>query len=114
MSSTAPDFREDEPVWVRYAEWVSTAHDKFYEVRVDMDEDGTFWLTKRWGRRPDSGGGQVKNEVYQSMQQAVNTATAALAGKVKKGYVECDRPLGASQRVVKETGADFYADDEAF
>jgi predicted DNA-binding WGR domain protein len=111
---TAPDFREDEPAWVRYAEWISAAHDKFYEVRVDMGDDGTFYLTKRWGRRPDSGGGQVKSEVYQSMEQAVNTASAALAGKVAKGYAEVERPYGASQRVVKETGPDYYADEEAF
>jgi predicted DNA-binding WGR domain protein len=112
---TAPDFREDEPDWVRYAEWISAAHDKFYEVRVDMGDDGAFYLTKRWGRRPDAGGGQTKIEVYQQMQQAVSTAAAALAGKVSKGYTECERPYGASQRVVKETGPDYYADDaEAF
>jgi predicted DNA-binding WGR domain protein len=111
---TAPDFREDEPVWVRYAEWISAAHDKFYEIRIDMDDAGAFWLTKRWGRRPDDGGGQVKPEQYQTLSAAQNQGLAKFSEKLKKGYVETARPYGASQRVVHEHGSDYYADDEAF
>jgi predicted DNA-binding WGR domain protein len=115
MSDTAPDFREEEPVWVRYAEWISAKHDKFYEIRIDMDETGTFWITKRWGRRPDSGGGQVKTETRQNAGQAQSMAESYFASKVGKGYTEVERPKGASQRVVKETGPDFYAEGvEAF
>jgi predicted DNA-binding WGR domain protein len=110
----APDFRDEDPVWVRYAELVGDGHDKFYEVRIDMDDDGTFWLTKRWGRRPDAGGGQVKPEPYQALNAAQTVGLNMLGEKLAKGYRETERPYGASQRVVKETGPDYYADNEAF
>jgi len=112
--STAPDFREDEPVWVRYAEWISAAHDKFYEVTIHMGDDGQFHVQKRWGRRPDAGGGQIMVESHQSLAGAQTAALSMFAGKLKKGYTETDRPYGAGQRVVHESGPDYYADDEAF
>ena len=61
------DFRDQEPVWVKYAEYIGDGSDKFYEVRIDMDDNGLFYVTKRWGRRPDSGAGQIKVESSQSM-----------------------------------------------
>jgi predicted DNA-binding WGR domain protein len=112
---TAPDFRDEDPVWVRYAELIGGGHDKFYEVRIDMDDDGTFWLTKRWGRRPDAGGGQVKPEQYQSLNAAQSVGLDMLGQKILKGYREVERPHGAGLRVFREIGHDYYAEgDEAF
>jgi len=112
---TAPDFRTEEPVWVRYAEMTRGTHDKFYEVRIDMDDAGTFWLTKRWGRRPDAGGGQTKPEPYQGLNGAQVAGLDMFREKLKKGYVECDRPYGAGLRVEHESGPDYYAEgNEAF
>jgi len=113
--STTPDFRTEDPVWVRYAEWISAQHDKFYEVRIDMDENGTFWLTKRWGRRPDAGAGQIKVEACQFLNEAQDKGLTMFREKLKKGYVEVERPYGAGQRVARETGADYYVEGtEAF
>jgi predicted DNA-binding WGR domain protein len=113
--STTPDFRSEEPAWVKYAEMIGGGHDKFYEVRVDMDDAGLFYVTKRWGRRPDAGGGQIKVESSQSMSYAIGVADGMLAEKLRKGYMLTERPFGASQRVFREVGHDFYAEDtEAF
>jgi predicted DNA-binding WGR domain protein len=109
------DFRNEDPVWVKYAEYIGGGSDKFYETRVDMDDDGTFYLTKRWGARPDSGGGQIKVEPYQSLTAATNNADAILGAKIRKGYRITERPWGAGMKVRRETGADFYAEGtEAF
>jgi predicted DNA-binding WGR domain protein len=112
--STTPDFRTEDPVWVRYAEWIGNGHDKFYEIRIDMDDAGTFWVTKRWGARPDAGGGQIKVESCISLSAAQSVSLDMLGRKLAKGYVEVERPYGAGQRVEREHGADYYADDEAF
>jgi len=115
MSDNKPDFRAEEPVWVRYAECIGGSHDKFYEVRIDMGDDGTFYVTKRWGRRPDAGGGQIKVEPYQNMNAAQAVALNMLNEKRSKGYRETERPFGAGQRVRREYGPDYYAPDtEAF
>jgi predicted DNA-binding WGR domain protein len=111
---STPDFRDEEPVWVKYAEYIGGGSNKFYEVRVDMGDDGTFYLQKRWGARPDSGAGQIKVEPYQSLNAATNNANAILKGKLDKGYRLTDRPLGASNKVAKEYGNDYYSDEEAF
>jgi predicted DNA-binding WGR domain protein len=112
---SAPDFRNEDPVWVRYAEYTGGGSDKFYEVRIDMDEAGAFWLTKRWGRRPDAGGGQTKPEQYQSLSSAQNAGLTMFGIKLGKGYREVERPWGAGQRVRRESGPDYYAEDtEAF
>ena len=112
---STPDFRNEDPTWVRYAEYVGGKHDKFYEARIDMSDDGLFYLTKRWGRRPDAGGGQIKVEVYESLQHAMNTANGIIADKTAKGYSITERPWGAGQRVRRERGPDYYAEgNEAF
>jgi predicted DNA-binding WGR domain protein len=112
---STPDFRDEEPVWVRYAEMRSGTHDKFYEVRIDMDDAGAFWLTKRWGRRPDAGGGQTKPEQYQNLNGAQLEGLDMFRSKLSKGYVETDRPRAASQRVQHERGPDYYDENaEAF
>jgi predicted DNA-binding WGR domain protein len=109
------DFRDEEPTWVKYAELTSMDHDKFYEVRVDLTDDGEFCLTKRWGRRPDTGRGQIKTAYYQSLAGATSAAQTMLASKVAKGYRECPRPYGASNQVFKEVGNDYYQEgEEAF
>lgn len=113
--STTPDFRDQEPVWVRYAEYIGGGSDKYYEVRVDFTDDGAFLLTKRWGRRPDSGSGQIKAEPYSTLSGATQAASAMLADKIRGGYRECARPMGAANKVRRESGPDFYAEDtEAF
>jgi len=112
---STPDFRNEEPVWVRYAINTSPGHDKYYEVRVDMDERAMFLLTKRWGARPDSGGGQIKVEEYQTLHLATQAALGMLTEKIRKGYVETPRPDGASNKVRREYGPDYYDDGaEAF
>jgi len=112
---STPDFRNQEPVWVRYAINTSPGHDKYYEVRVDMDDNGLFYVTKRWGRRPDSGGGQIKVESSQSMSYAIGVADGMLASKKRGGYVEIERPESADNKVRRERGPDFYDEGaEAF
>lgn len=109
------DFRNQEPVWVRYAEYIGGGHDKYYEVRIDMADDGLFYVTKRWGRRPDSGGGQIKVESSQSMSYAMGVADGMLAEKLRGGYRMVERPLGADNKVRHEYGPDFYDEEnEAF
>jgi predicted DNA-binding WGR domain protein len=108
------DFRDQEPLWVKYAEYVGNGSDKFYEVRIDLADDGQFVLTKRWGARPDVGRGQIKPEYYITLVHAQNNADAALGGKLRKGYVLAPRPYAASNKVYKETGPDYYSDEEAF
>lgn len=93
------DFRDQEPVWVRYAEYVGDGSDKFYEVRVDLGDDGRFILTKRWGARPDKGKGQIKVESYISLTSATGVANTQLASKLRKGYTMCERPTAASKQV---------------
>jgi len=112
---STPDFRDQEPAWVKYAEMIGGGHDKFYECRIDMGDDGLFYVTKRWGRRPDAGGGQTKSESSQSMSYAMGVANGMIAEKLRKGYRLTDRPYGAGQRVRREAGPDYYAEgNEAF
>jgi predicted DNA-binding WGR domain protein len=96
---STPDFRDEVPAWSKYAELVNSDHDKFYEVTIHMGEDGVFYLQKRWGRRPDAGGGQIKVEPYQSLKGATINADAILGEKIGKGYVLTERPYSASSRV---------------
>jgi predicted DNA-binding WGR domain protein len=109
------DFRDQEPLWVKYAEYVGNGSDKFWECRVDLADSGEFVLTTRWGPRPDRGRGQIKTEYYTSMVHTTNNADAKLGAKLRKGYRLVDRPLAASNQVFKETGPDYYDPDaEAF
>lgn len=101
------DFREDEPVWEMYAIYVGDGSDKFYEVRIDMDDDGTFWLTKRHGRRPDVGNGRLIFENYQTMHAAQVEANDIFNAKLLKGYRATPRPVGASHVI-----SDRINDDE--
>lgn len=96
------DFRDTEPLWVRYAEFIGGGHDKFYEVRVDLDDDGSFVITRRWGARPDTGVGQIKIERRHQVTQAQGVALTFFLAKVKKGYRECERPLAASGQVAQD------------
>jgi predicted DNA-binding WGR domain protein len=111
---STPDFRDQEPVWVKYAEYIGDGSDKFYEVRIDMGDDGKFYLQKRWGARPDSGAGQIKVETYTTMNAATAMANDIFRQKVRKGYFVSERPLGASNKVAKEYGKDYWTEDEAF
>jgi predicted DNA-binding WGR domain protein len=114
MTQRDYDFRDQEPLWVKYAEYIGNGSDKFYEVRIDLTDEGDFCLTKRWGARPDTGRGQIKPEYYQSMSRAMGVADGQLADKLRKGYRIAERPYAANNQVFKETGHDFYADPEAF
>ena len=93
------DFRDQEPVWVKYLTYVGGNSNKFYECRVDMGDDGLFYVTKRWGRRPDDGGGQTKVESSTSMSYAMGVADGMVAEKVRKGYLFAERPARADSRV---------------
>jgi len=118
----APDFRAEDPVWVRYLEYTGSnpdnlggTSDKYYEARIDFHTDGLYYLTKRYGARPDSGAGSTKVESYQNLPGAQFAATEILNAKKAKGYREVERPWGAGMKVRRETGADFYAEgNEAF
>jgi predicted DNA-binding WGR domain protein len=114
MNAAAPDFRNEEPTWVRYAEYVGGGSNKFYEARIDLGDDGLFWLTKRWGARPDAGGGQTKAEHYATLKSAIGAANEILEAKRRKGYRLTERPRGADNKVAHEYGADYYSDDQAF
>jgi predicted DNA-binding WGR domain protein len=116
MNDVKPDydFRDQEPLWVKYAELISPEHDKFYEVRIDLTDEGEFCLTKRWGARPDRGRGQIKPEYFQSMSRAMGVADGQLADKLRKGYRIAERPMAANNQVFHERGPDYYSDDEAF
>src|SRR3954463_6461265 len=96
------DFRDQEPAWVRYAEFIGEGSNKFYEVRVDMDDDGAFVITRRWGARPDTGAGQIRTETRHNMTQATGTALTYFTAKVAKGYREIPRPQGAGNKVARE------------
>jgi predicted DNA-binding WGR domain protein len=112
---TDHDFRDDEPLWVRYAELSNAEHDKWYETRIDIADSGEYVLTKRWGRKPDTGRGQIKVEYYRAMGRAINVAETIMTSKIRKGYLGCERPYGASNQVFKEVGNDYYQEgEEAF
>jgi predicted DNA-binding WGR domain protein len=92
--------KDTPPMWVRYAEYVRGGSDKFYEIRVDMDDNGAFQVTARWGRRPDSGGGQAKVYDYvPSMGIATGHANELMRAKLRKGYCETERPKWANSLV---------------
>jgi predicted DNA-binding WGR domain protein len=110
MSSTVYDFRDQTPAWTQYAINTSGSHDKYYETRIDLADDGWFVLTKRWGRRPDTGKGQQKTEIYQSMSTAMGVAHGQLEDKIRGGYYLVDRPDTADSQVVTED----WGDDEDY
>lgn len=105
---TAYDFRDQDPAWFKYAEWIGQGHDKYYEVRIDLADDGQFVLTKRWGPRPDNGKGQIKVETCQSMTSAISRATGWLDVKLRKGYKIAERPLAANGQVAED-----WSDEDA-
>lgn len=107
------DFRDQPPAWSRYAINTSPGHDKYYETRIDMADDGTFVLTKRWGRRPDTGKGQTKVELFQSMSTAMGVADAQLANKLRGGYDLTERPASADGQVEVETVSHWMPDGAA-
>ena len=94
------DFRDEVPVWVKYLTWVNDAHDKYYEVRIDLGDDGLYYLTKRWGRRPDKGDGQIQVSTSLSMDNATRLADVKVGEKLAKGYVCDTRPEDANANVL--------------
>ncbi len=89
------------PLWVEYAEYVgmngnnvSGESDKFYEVRVDPAPGGNFYLTKRYGRRPDTKGGQTRQETFGTQQQAVAAGKQVIGAKIAEGYDAQPWPWG--------------------
>jgi predicted DNA-binding WGR domain protein len=108
------DFRDQEPMWFRYAEYVGDGSNKYWEARIDLADDGQFILTTRWGAKPDRGAGQIKTAPFARLPHAQNSALNQFGAKIKKGYAEVDRPHAANNKVFREVGHDYYADDEAF
>jgi predicted DNA-binding WGR domain protein len=108
------DFRDQEPAWVKYAQYVGSGSNKFYEVTIHLGDDGLFWLQKRWGARPDAGGGQIKVEPYTSLQGAISGADDIFYAKVHKGYQIVARPESADSRVAHERGQDYWTQEDPF
>jgi predicted DNA-binding WGR domain protein len=108
------DFRDQEPAWVKYAQYIGNGSDKFYEVTIHLGDEGLFWLQKRWGARPDAGGGQIKVESYASLQGAINGANDIFSAKINKGYRLVIRPKSADSQVAHERGKDYWTEEEAF
>jgi predicted DNA-binding WGR domain protein len=104
------DFRNEDPVWVKYAEFVGQGSDKFYETTIHFGDDGMYYLQKRWGARPDTGAGQIKVETYQNLNSAQAMANDIFRQKVRKGYAVVERPYSASLKVPKE----YISDDEDY
>lgn len=87
------------PEWVSYATFVGGGSDKFYEVRVDQQTSGTTsgWVvTKRYGRNPDTRGGQSREERYLSRDVAETNARNFMNSKVNEGYIPRPWPHGAA------------------
>jgi predicted DNA-binding WGR domain protein len=108
------DFRNEEPVWAKYAVYQSDGSDKFYETTIHFGDDGVYYLQKRWGRRPDTGAGQIRVEPYHTLSGAQHGADAIFREKLSKGYWITERPAGANNKVAKEYGNDYYSDEQAF
>lgn len=109
MSTAQHDFRDQAPVWVKYLTYVGGGSDKFYECRIDLADNGTYVLTKRWGRRPDRGGGQIKVSEHSSLSYARGLADGQIQTKMRGGYFESVRPESADAKVAKDDDID---DDE--
>jgi predicted DNA-binding WGR domain protein len=106
------DFRDQEPVWVTYLINTSAGHNKYYEARIDMDDNSLFVLTKRWGARPDRGVGQIKAEPYRSLGDARTAANDILIAKRRKGYRDAERPEQADSKVARVYAADDDPDED--
>lgn len=109
------DVRDTLPVWVRYAEYIGGGSDKYYELRVDLTDQGAFQMTARWGRRPDTGTGQTKvYDVTRSMGSATAHAEALFREKIKKGYRVAERPFAADRGVARDNTPepDPYDDED--
>jgi predicted DNA-binding WGR domain protein len=96
-----PDFRDEVPMWVRYLTYRAGISDKYYEVRIDLGGDGLFYLTKRWGRRPDKGDGQTKVESSRSLPTLRVKANEMVVEKIGKGYSHTPRPVDADSHVAR-------------
>ncbi|HVQ18705.1 MAG TPA: WGR domain-containing protein [Actinomycetes bacterium] len=96
------DFRDEVPVWVKYLIFINAKSNKYYEVRIDLGPDGLYYLTKRWGRRPDLGVGQTKVESSQNLNYVINKAEEMVRQKVAKHYALTERPTGANSRVSRD------------
>lgn len=85
-----------QPAMVTYATYVDPAanSDKFYEVRVDRQDDGQWRMTKRYGRNPDTKGGQTRPTVHPTEAAARDTARAAMNSKISEGYEPSPWPHG--------------------
>lgn len=82
----------DLPVWVRYA-INTTTRNAYYEVRIELNDDGRYLLVKRWGPLPDTlKGGNHKAQPYVNQHQAVAAANEAFNAKIRGEYWEADRP----------------------
>jgi len=89
------DFTDRSPSMALYAENTVGNHDKFYEARVDLGDDGRYYLTKRWGRNPSQRrGGQVKQESYPTMTAATGACHKIFNKKLEEGYVDRPWPHG--------------------
>lgn len=103
------DVRDTTPEWCRYLVMVdgTNGHDKYYEVRIDLNDEAEFVLTRRWGRRPDKGRGQIGVEYFTDMDRAIRTAEVQVREKERKGYLAMARPTAADSQVVDDIDDDI-------
>ena len=90
------DDEEAPPLWFLYAVLIdgTNNHDKFYELSISLEDDGTYVLSRRWGRRPDtlhSPAGQTKREPFRTFAGARSEARHLWDQKMRKGYREAER-----------------------
>jgi hypothetical protein len=86
-----PD-KYDLPMWVRYAV-NTTSRNAYYEVRIDLLDDGRYIMTKRYGPLPDNlDNGTARTQPYVNMSQAIAAANEAMNAKLRGDYYEDERP----------------------
>jgi hypothetical protein len=91
---------DDTPSWILYAEMITTGidgigHNEYFEVTIDLVDDGRFKIIQRWGPRPDIGLGQCRVTMYRTLLQAESLARYVMVNKIREGYQPAERPDSA-------------------
>lgn len=77
---------EHNRLYTRHAEFKAGLNNKFYDVEVEEQEDGSAKWLHRWGRIGTNG--QTKEGVSYSFMAAKRICDEQFATKLNKGYVE--------------------------
>lgn len=82
----------DLPVWYRYLT-NTISRNAYYEVRIELNDDGRYLMIKRWGPLPDRlDNGQTRVQPYVDGQKAIRAANEIVHGKLQGDYREAERP----------------------